>query len=187
MTSGLRGVTCRRRRAAMDPGKEQVRVETRLVGMSETCPYIAPVGAGFRLTTPSGHATNLPPSPQQAIVPASVPNLSRSGYVSLCVLVAMIVLAVALFAPPAVRADEPRLLLGTTVGLERSGLLAVLLPPFERQTGRKVTTVAVSAPQALGLGARGELDVLLVDASDDEPGYLAAGHAIERRLVLHAD
>jgi tungstate transport system substrate-binding protein len=93
---------------------------------------------------------------------------------------------VVLTGPTAARADEPRLLLGTTVGLERSGLLDVLLPDFERQAGRKVTTVAVSAPQALGLGARGELDVLLVDA-DDEPGYLAAGHAIDRRLVMHAD
>ena len=96
-------------------------------------------------------------------------------------------LIVALDAPIGVRADEPRLLLGTTVGLERSGLLDVLLPDFERQTGRRVTTVAVSAPQALGLGARGELDVLLVDAADDEPGYVAAGHAIDRRLVMHAD
>ena len=85
------------------------------------------------------------------------------------------------------QADEPRLLLGTTIGLERSGLLEVLLPPFERQTGRRVTVVAVSAPQALGLGARGEVDLLLVDATDDEPGHAAAGHAIDRRLVMHAD
>lgn len=84
-------------------------------------------------------------------------------------------------------ADEPRLLLGTTVGMERSGLLEILLPPFERQTGRQVTVVAVSAPQALGLGARGEVDALLVDATDDEPGYVAAGHAVDRRLVMHAD
>jgi tungstate transport system substrate-binding protein len=96
-------------------------------------------------------------------------------------------LIVVLAGPQSARADEPRLLLGTTVGLERSGLLDALLPDFERQTGRRVTTVAVSAPQALGLGARGEVDVLLVDAADDESGYVAAGHAIDRRLVMHAD
>ena len=89
--------------------------------------------------------------------------------------------------PVAAQADEPRLLLGTTVGLERSGLLDSLLPPFERQTGRRVTTVAVSAPQALGLGARGEVDLLLIDATDDEPAYVAAGHVVDRRLVMHAD
>ena len=89
--------------------------------------------------------------------------------------------------PISAQADEPRLLLGTTVGLERSGLLDVLLPPFERRTGRRVTVVAVSAPQALALGARGELDALLIDAPDDEVPFLAAGHAIDRRLVMHAD
>jgi tungstate transport system substrate-binding protein len=89
--------------------------------------------------------------------------------------------------PTSVRADEPRLILGTTVGLAATGLLDALLPTFERQTGRIVTVVAVSAPQAMALGARGELDALLVDAPEDEPGYLAAGHAVDRRLVMHAD
>ena len=102
-------------------------------------------------------------------------------------LATLLPLLVVLTGSMTAQADEPRLLLGTTVGLERSGLLAALLPVFERQTGRKVTTVAVSAPQALALGARGEVDVLLVDAAADEPGYLSAGHAIDRRLVMHAD
>src|SRR5688572_22844294 len=73
-------------------------------------------------------------------------------------------LLVTLAAPAGVQAEEPRLILGTTVWLERSGLLDSLLPPFERQTGRTITVVAVSAPQALALGARGDLDVLLIDA-----------------------
>jgi tungstate transport system substrate-binding protein len=89
--------------------------------------------------------------------------------------------------PSGARADERRLILGTTVGLERSGLLASLLPLFERQNGRQVATIAVSAPQALSLGARGELDVLLVDGDDDEGPFMAAGHGIDRRLVMHAD
>lgn len=102
-------------------------------------------------------------------------------------LLVALLLCLMLVLPITADADEPRLILGTTVGLERSGLLEALLPAFERQSGRRVTVVAVSAPQALGLGARGEVDVLLVDAADDEPGYVAAGHAIDRRLVMHAD
>jgi tungstate transport system substrate-binding protein len=92
-----------------------------------------------------------------------------------------------LASPSGALADEPRLILGTTVGLERSGLLDSVLPPFERQTGRRVTVVAVSAPQALALGARGDLDALLIDADDDEGPFVAAGHAVDRRLVMHAD
>jgi tungstate transport system substrate-binding protein len=105
------------------------------------------------------------------------------------VLSALLVLLV-LFVPArlgSALADEPRLILGTTVGLERTGLLDDLLPLFERQTGRRVTIVAVSAPQALALGARGELDALLIDAPGDEASYVAAGHALDRRLVMHAD
>lgn len=92
-----------------------------------------------------------------------------------------------LLGAPAARADTPRLILGTTVGLQRTGLLDVLVPLFERQTGRTVTMVAVSAPQVLALGVRGELDVLLVDAGDDAVPYISAGHGIDRRLVMHAD
>lgn len=105
------------------------------------------------------------------------------------VIVALVSLAaiVMLAGAPATSADTPRLILGTTVGLQRTGLLDVLVPLFERQTGRTVTTVAVSVPQVLALGVRGELDVLLVDAGDDAAPYLTAGHAIDRRLVLHAD
>jgi tungstate transport system substrate-binding protein len=98
-----------------------------------------------------------------------------------------LIAAVMLTGAAATHADTPRLILGTTVGLHRTGLLDVLVPLFERQTGRSVTTVAVSAPQALALGVRGELDVLLVDAGDDATLYLTAGHGIDRRLVLHAD
>jgi tungstate transport system substrate-binding protein len=85
------------------------------------------------------------------------------------------------------QADTPRLIVGTTVGLQRTGLLDVLVPLFERRSGLTVTLVAVSAPQALALGARGELDVLLIDGGDDEEPYLAQGHGLDRQLVMHAD
>jgi tungstate transport system substrate-binding protein len=85
------------------------------------------------------------------------------------------------------RAKDHRLLRGTTVGLQQTGLLDRLIPLFEQQTGRQTTVVAVSAPQALGLGLRGEVDLLLVDADEDEAPFVAAGHGINRRLVMHAD
>lgn len=99
----------------------------------------------------------------------------------------MPVFAASLLTTMTASADAPRLVLGTTVGLEQSGLLDVLVPRFEQQSGKQVTVVAVSAPQVLALGARGELDVLLVDAAEDEGAFVAAGHGIERRLVFHAD
>ncbi|MBI4269129.1 MAG: tungsten ABC transporter substrate-binding protein, partial [Candidatus Rokubacteria bacterium] len=46
--------------------------------------------------------------------------------------------------------------LSTTTSTQDSGLLDVLVPMFERQTGLTVKTIAVGTGQALALAARGE-------------------------------
>ena len=102
-------------------------------------------------------------------------------------MLAMLMLALPVAWPAAARADALPLILGTTIDLQRTGILDQLIPAFERQAGRTVTVVAVSAPHALALGERAELDVLLVDAGDDEPPFMAAGNGITRQLVMHTD
>ncbi|MGZ8440625.1 MAG: tungsten ABC transporter substrate-binding protein, partial [Candidatus Deferrimicrobiaceae bacterium] len=47
---------------------------------------------------------------------------------------------------------EVRLRMSTTTSTENSGLLAVLLPPFEKKFGCKVDVVAVGTGKALKLG-----------------------------------
>jgi tungstate transport system substrate-binding protein len=98
-----------------------------------------------------------------------------------------LLLALVVVFTPAAHADDRRLLLGTTVGLQQTGLLDRLIPLFEQQSGRQVTVLAVSDPQALALGVRGEVDLLLVDADEDGEPFVAAGHGTDRRLVMHAD
>ena len=56
------------------------------------------------------------------------------------------------------------LILSTTTSTQDSGLLDVLVPLFERQTGYTVKTIAVGTGQALALAARGEADVVLAHA-----------------------
>jgi tungstate transport system substrate-binding protein len=114
-------------------------------------------------------------------------GLGRGVFTRAFLLALTIASALLVLGPLDARAQQPPLVLGTTVGLQRTGLLDILLAGFERQAGRQVTVVAVSAPQALALGVRGELDALLVDGDEDEPPYMAAGHGIDRQLVLHAD
>jgi tungstate transport system substrate-binding protein len=104
----------------------------------------------------------------------------------LLALASAIMLAVVTSLPASAQAPGP-LVLGTTLDLQKTGLLDVLIPAFERHLGRQVTVIPVSAPHALVLGIRSELDVLLVDAGDDEPGFMAAGYGVERHLVMHAD
>lgn len=101
-------------------------------------------------------------------------------------LLAALMLALTVTVPSA-SADPQPLVLGTTIDLQKTGLLDVLVPAFERHSGRTVTVIAVSEPHVLALAVRAELDILLVDAGEDEHPFMAAGHGIDRQLVMHAD
>jgi tungstate transport system substrate-binding protein len=84
-------------------------------------------------------------------------------------------------------AESTTLVLSTTTSTQDSGLLDVLVPLFERQTGMTVKTVSVGTGQALALAARGEADVTLVHAPSLEKEYLAEGKTFNRRLVMFND
>lgn len=79
------------------------------------------------------------------------------------------------------------MILSTTASMQDSGLLDVLVPLFEQQTGYHVETIAVGTGQALAMGARGEADVVLVHAPDSERQFLAEGNGTKRLLVMHND
>ena len=96
-------------------------------------------------------------------------------------------LVIAWPVPTTARAAPASLVLGTTTTLQASGLLDALLPPFEQQTGYQITPIAVSSGQALALGARGELEVLLVDSPEEERAFMAVGHGVDRRLAFHTE
>ena len=78
-------------------------------------------------------------------------------------------------------------ILATTTSTQDSGLLDVLVPVFEKQTGYTVRTIAIGTGQALATGANGEADVVLVHAPDLEEKYVAQGAFVNRRLVMHND
>src|SRR6185295_8298880 len=79
------------------------------------------------------------------------------------------------------------LILATTTSTQDSGLLDVLIPLFQQQTGYQVKTVSVGTGAALALGARGEADVVLVHAPPSEVTWMAQGNGTERLLVMHND
>jgi len=82
---------------------------------------------------------------------------------------------------------NPRLILATTTSTVDSGLLDELLPVFERQTGYKVVALSQGSGQALATTEKGEADVLLVHSPDAEKKFVADGHGLDRRLVMHND
>ncbi len=77
--------------------------------------------------------------------------------------------------------------LSTTTSTQDSGLLDVLVPLFEKQSGLTVKPVSVGTGQALALAARGEADVVLVHAPSLEKKYVADGKLLSRRLVMYND
>lgn len=82
---------------------------------------------------------------------------------------------------------NPDLILATTTSTRDSGLLDVLLPLFEQQTGYKVKMVAVGTGEALKMGQEGNADVLLVHAPASEKTYMDGGYGKDRYLVMHND
>ncbi len=89
--------------------------------------------------------------------------------------------------PTAIVPADPNLILATTTSTQDSGLLDVLIPAFEAQSGFKVQTVAVGSGAALTLGQQGNADVLLVHSPAAEVTFMSNGFGSDRRLVMHND
>lgn len=106
----------------------------------------------------------------------------------------MLSLMVALFLLTAVgpvstgwAASQKNLILATTTSTQDSGLLDVLIPLFEKQSGYFVKTISVGSGQAMKMGEKGEADVLLVHSPDAEKKFVADGFGVNRKLVMHND
>ncbi|MEW6550069.1 MAG: substrate-binding domain-containing protein, partial [Spirochaetota bacterium] len=80
-----------------------------------------------------------------------------------------------------------RIKLATTTSTEQSGLLAHMLPVFERKTGYKVDVIAVGTGASLKIAQNGDCDVVLVHARALEDAFMAAGWGSERRDVMYND
>ena len=101
--------------------------------------------------------------------------------------VAAALVAAALIAAAPAFAQEKVLILATTTSTQDSGLLDLLVPAFEKQSGLMVKTIAVGSGQAMTMGQKGEADVLLVHSPEAEVKFMAEGFGTARRLVMHND
>lgn len=82
---------------------------------------------------------------------------------------------------------NPNIILATTTSTQDSGLLDILVPLFEEQSGYTVQTIAVGSGEAMKMGEEGNADVLLVHAPASEVAFMDAGHGTDRFLVMHND
>ncbi len=84
-------------------------------------------------------------------------------------------------------AEPVHLKLATTTSTENSGLLNVLLPPFEELFNLKVDVIAVGTGAAIKLGENGDADVLLTHDPEAEDKFIQEGHGVNRRDVMYND
>jgi len=83
--------------------------------------------------------------------------------------------------------SNPDMILATTTSTQDSGLLDVIIPLFEQETGFNVKTVAVGSGQALQMGTDCNADVLLVHSPSAEKTFMSASSGKDRSLIMHND
>ncbi len=84
-------------------------------------------------------------------------------------------------------AEQQSIVLASTTSVENSGLLAHILPQFEKETGVTVHVVAQGTGQALATAAHGDADLVLVHDPAAEAKFIAAGHGLTRTEIAWND
>jgi tungstate transport system substrate-binding protein len=87
----------------------------------------------------------------------------------------------------ATSAPSKSILLVSTTSTQDSGLLDVLLPVFEKETGYLVQLISTGSGQALKIAEEGNADVILLHSPAAEEEFMAQDLGIDRRLVMHND
>jgi len=99
---------------------------------------------------------------------------------------AAIVWAIAIL-PGGAAAEDKILKMSTTTSTQASGLLEVLLPELEKDTGIQVKVFAKGTGAAIRDGMDGNVDVIFVHAKDREKQFVADGYGTKRYAVMHND
>jgi tungstate transport system substrate-binding protein len=96
------------------------------------------------------------------------------------------ILAVSTAAAFVLMKEEPeKLRMATTTSTQDSGLLDYILPTFESKYNCKVDVIAVGSGQALEMGKRGDVDVLMVHSPAAEQTFVAGGYGTNRTQIMY--
>jgi len=79
------------------------------------------------------------------------------------------------------------LMMATTTSTDNTGILAVIGPAFQKESGAELRWTAVGSGKALELGKNCDVDVLLVHAPEAEKKFVEEGLGIDRTQVMFND
>lgn len=85
------------------------------------------------------------------------------------------------------QAAETGIILASTTSTENSGLFKHILPLFEKKTGLQVKVIARGTGAAIEMGKRGDADVVLVHAKEQELKAVEEGWFVNRHDVMYND
>ena len=83
--------------------------------------------------------------------------------------------------------EEKIIKMSTTTSTQSSGLLDILLPELEKETGIKVKVIAKGTGAAIRDGMDGNVDVIFVHARAREEKFVNEGYGTKRYAVMHND
>jgi tungstate transport system substrate-binding protein len=109
-----------------------------------------------------------------------------AGLVVVVALVAFLIVIVR-ERPPEVVQPPDTLILATTTSTYDSGLLDVLLPPFEKIYNVRVKVVSVGTGAAIRMGEAGDADIVLVHHREGEDKFVAEGYGTARFDMMYND
>ena len=84
-------------------------------------------------------------------------------------------------------AGDKILKMSTTTSTQASGLLDVLLPELDKDTGIQVKVIAKGTGAAIRDGMDGNVDVIFVHARAREEKFVKDGYGTKRYAVMHND
>jgi len=84
-------------------------------------------------------------------------------------------------------AGDKILKMSTTTSTQASGLLDVLLPELEKDTGIEVKVIAKGTGAAIRDGMDGNVDIIFVHAKAREEKFVKEGYGTKRYAVMHND
>ncbi|RJR47898.1 MAG: extracellular solute-binding protein [Deltaproteobacteria bacterium] len=82
---------------------------------------------------------------------------------------------------------QTRIRCAGTSSTQNSGFFDYILPLFEKKTGIKVDILAVGTGAAIEIGKRGDADVVMVHAKEQELQAVEAGFFVRRHDVMYND
>ena len=96
-------------------------------------------------------------------------------------------LLVLLIIPDVSPGGEKIIKMSTTTSTQSSGLLDILLPELNKDTGIQVKVIAKGTGAAIRDGMDGNVDVIFVHAKAREEKFIADGFGTKRYAVMHND